>query len=554
MFEALDARRLFATITGTLWTDADGSTTFDTGETPLKAATVFIDANANGRYDSGELTMLTDKSGIYQFKDVSAGDYLIGAIAPTGNGQTTPGPNGTVKGSFDIQLTGISTLNATEQRAFNDAATRLESIITGDLPAAGSARNIDDIRIDISVDSIDGDGGTLAEGGPDSTRVASGLPYTGDITFDKADIPTLISEGHLVDTITHEMLHVLGFGTIWSDLGVITGEGTRNPRFTGEAATKEYDALFRSTAGSVPVESKGGDGTADGHWPEASFVEELMTGFSEDAGVVEPLSRITVASLEDIGYTVNLNAADVWDPINHTSTVTTPLDFGGKAFERRVTVAKNDTSANIDFGYRADTAPRLGTITATAATLGESFTLSASNIRDAESDNVIGVSFYGETNGIAGLQGGRGGDLLLGSVDSATNGTWRTTASTAGLAAGQQTIYAVATDALGLSGRGSTVTTLTAPPPPTRPNPVVTTRTSRSTARLQWRDRSTNEIGFRVQLLTDDGTIIQSFNVPADTAAVDLVGLTRGTFYTARVRSYGYGGASAYTRAERFRV
>ena len=551
MFESLDARRLFATITGTLWTDTDGSTTFNTGESPLKAATVFIDANANGHFDTGEPTQLTDKSGMYQFTDVAAGDYLIGALAPTGTGQTTPGRLGAVKGAFTIDLTGISALTATEQRAFVAAKARLESIIIGDLP---KARTIDDIRIAISVDSIDGNGGTLAEGGPDSTRVASGLPYTGDITFDKADIPDLISEGHFVDTITHEMLHVLGFGTIWSDLGVITGEGTRNPRFTGKAATKEYDNLFRTTAGSVPVESKGGDGTADGHWPEASFVEELMTGFSEDAGVTEPLSRITVASLQDIGYDVNLNAADVWDPINHTSTVTTPLDFGGKPFERRVTVTKNDSAAYVDFGYRADTAPRLSSITASAATLGESFTLSASNIRDAESDDVIGVSFYGETNGVAGLQGGRGGDLLLSSATSAKNGVWSTTASTAGLTAGQQTIYAVATDALGLAGRGSTVTTLTAPPPPIRPNPVIATRETKSTALLQWRDRSTDEIGFRIQLLTDDGTIVQSFNVPTDTAAVDLVGLTRGTFYTARVRSYGYGGASAYTRADRFRV
>ena len=551
MFEALDARRLFATITGTLWTDADGSATYDTGETPLKSTAVFIDANTNGRFDTGERTVATDKSGFYQFKDVSAGTYLIGAAAPAGTGQTTPGPLGSVKGRFDIQLTGIASLTTPERRAFTAAVDWLESIVTGDLPAAGS---IDDLRIAVAVSRIDGAGGTLAEGGPDSTRVGSHLPYTGDITFDKADIPDLISSGHLVDTIVHEMLHVLGFGTIWSDLRVIAGEGTRNPRFIGKAATREYDNLFRTPADSVPVESKGGDGTADGHWPEATFVEELMTGYDEDAGTIEPLSRITVASLQDIGYTVNLNAADVWDPLNHTATVTTPLDLGGKAFERRITVGKSDTAGNVDFGYRVDTAPRIGRVTATAATLGQTFTLSASNIRDAESDEVIGVSFYGETNGVAGLQGGRGGDLLLGSAKTATGGTWRTTASTAGLSAGRQTIYALATDALGLSGRGSTTTPLTAPPPPTRPNPVVATRETRATALLQWRDRSTDEIGFRVQLLTDDGTVVQSFNVPADTAAVDLIGLTRGTFYTARVRSYGYGGASAYTRADRFRV
>jgi hypothetical protein len=58
----------------------------------------------------------------------------------------------------------------------------------------------------------------------------------------------------------------------------------------------------------VPVENTGGSGTVDAHWRESVFGSELMTGFV-DAGV-NPLSRVTVASMGDLGYAVNLADAD----------------------------------------------------------------------------------------------------------------------------------------------------------------------------------------------------------------------------------------------------
>jgi hypothetical protein len=57
------------------------------------------------------------------------------------------------------------------------------------------------------------------------------------------------------------------------------------------------------------VEETGGSGTANAHWRESVFDTELMTGFLEESGEL-PLSRITVASLEDIGFSVNMFAAD----------------------------------------------------------------------------------------------------------------------------------------------------------------------------------------------------------------------------------------------------
>jgi len=52
-----------------------------------------------------------------------------------------------------------------------------------------------------------------------------------------------------------------------------------------------------------------------GHWDESNFnsksSSELMTPVFEK-GKYQPLSRVTVAALEDLGYTVNFGAADPW--------------------------------------------------------------------------------------------------------------------------------------------------------------------------------------------------------------------------------------------------
>ncbi|HWP03891.1 MAG TPA: leishmanolysin-related zinc metalloendopeptidase, partial [Gemmatimonadaceae bacterium] len=50
-------------------------------------------------------------------------------------------------------------------------------------------------------------------------------------------------------------------------------------------------------------------GTIEAHWREAIFDDELMTGFVE-ATPAMPFSTITLASLEDLGLTVNYMTAD----------------------------------------------------------------------------------------------------------------------------------------------------------------------------------------------------------------------------------------------------
>jgi hypothetical protein len=143
------------------------------------------------------------------------------------------------------------------------------------------------------------------------------------------------SDGTLNDVITHEMGHVLGVGTIWKLKTLLLGENTSNPTFSGRGAFEEYVRLGGTeAAGQVPVENTGGPGTAGGHWRESVFRNELMSGFI--AGQNNPLSRLTVASLADLGYQVDLDAAEPYELPNLFALAesgelvahTAPIDLG----------------------------------------------------------------------------------------------------------------------------------------------------------------------------------------------------------------------------------
>jgi hypothetical protein len=58
----------------------------------------------------------------------------------------------------------------------------------------------------------------------------------------------------------------------------------------------------------IPVENTGGEGTADSHCRECVLGNELMTGYINLGQ--NPLSVVTLASLVDQGYVVDLAAAD----------------------------------------------------------------------------------------------------------------------------------------------------------------------------------------------------------------------------------------------------
>lgn len=206
-----------------------------------------------------------------------------------------------------------STLTAAQKLVFQRAAARWSQIIVGDLPdVTVNGRVIDDLEITATAPFIDGPSGILGQAGPDALRTTgSRLPYTGSMEFDSADLAAMQADGTFEGVILHEMAHVIGIGTLWQSKGLLQNIFTTNPIYVGANALREYRQLSgNATATGVPVENTGGPGTALGHWRESVFTTELMTGYAEEAGTAMPISRMTVGSLQDMGYTVDYTKAD----------------------------------------------------------------------------------------------------------------------------------------------------------------------------------------------------------------------------------------------------
>lgn len=240
--------------------------------------------------------------------------------------------------TYNITLKFASGSSTSVVNAMNAAASRWQKVITQGLPsvtvnipagACGSnaaySGTIDDILVFTGNTDIDGPGGILAQSGPCSVRSASGLTTYSTLVFDTADLSQFSSQ--LADIAVHELGHSLGIGSLWSQFGLVSGVGTTNPIYKGTNGVREYRAAG-GTLSTVPVENQGGQGTAGAHWRETTFKTELMTGYL-NSGVFNPLSRMSVGSLQDMGYAVNYTAADAYTvPSTSSLAVGEGLDLG----------------------------------------------------------------------------------------------------------------------------------------------------------------------------------------------------------------------------------
>ena len=227
------------------------------------------------------------------------------------------GENG-IFSDFNIEIVFLGN-NWTEdlREEFVKAAEYLSSVITGDLEDV-TQRNIDDVRIRAELSDIDGEGGILGQAGPLAIR-SGGLTTLGTMEFDVADAAALDAEDLFDDTALHEMMHVLGFGTLWGPQNQDLTEGTvgrDNIRYVGENGVAAYEALFPEIADDfpdgVPIETDGGPGTAGGHWDDGRFGNELMTGFISDPNYISPM---TIAVFEDLGYETVFDISDPSAPV-----------------------------------------------------------------------------------------------------------------------------------------------------------------------------------------------------------------------------------------------
>ncbi len=296
----------------------DFATGFRTDELPINAISFSAESGpgASGAPADSDLIFLD-----LQF---SAKGGIPGPPGGNGGGGGD-GDDGVVKtytsgpdGGYNIQIDFKGSWTVDLQAGVMSSADLMSVLITGDIADVFWRGDIiDDITIDAKLVGIDNEGGVLGRAGPTAIRTDGFLPATAIMEFDKVDAPILNSmpselAGEMVwdDVVLHEMMHSIGFGTIWTYLDLLSDDGTA---FTGPDATSVYKTASGETGG-VPVDG--------GHWDEQTFGNEIMTPYiniAEWGSTTKVsdnyLSEMTVASLEDLAYETLWEPTDTTDPL-----------------------------------------------------------------------------------------------------------------------------------------------------------------------------------------------------------------------------------------------
>lgn len=193
---------------------------------------------------------------------------------------------------------------------------------------------VNGLDIFASTPPIDGPGQILGRAGPcvyhGSILQRPLFPMLGIMEFDEADSAGLVEQGQFAAVVVHEMGHVIGIGTLWPALEGILQDPCPifiprpcDPYYIGANGIEGFKRLNPpSSIGPLPpVANTGGTGTANGHWREVTFENELMSGYL-NAGIENPLSIMTILSLKDLGYTVDESRAEPYSvPLQARSTI-----------------------------------------------------------------------------------------------------------------------------------------------------------------------------------------------------------------------------------------
>ena len=214
------------------------------------------------------------------------------------------------QGDFDIELVFPDDFTERQKNVLQYVARRWMAVISEDLPDYAftqgwsgmcgdqsyeipAGERIDDLRIYMG--TFEGRG-AVGYGGPSVLRQETHLPVLGCMAFD-------LSNANLLITGLHEIGHVLGFGTVWYDLG-FPQDLDGDTHFNGPLAIAAFNDAggWDYTGKKVPVEK--GDGA---HWRVPLLSGELM-----GPGGGGALSAITVQSVADLGYGVDVTQADAY--------------------------------------------------------------------------------------------------------------------------------------------------------------------------------------------------------------------------------------------------
>ena len=276
-------------------------------------------------YDMSYMTLIS------QYEPLPSLDYTIGS------------------GRLDIPVSMQGTYTAYDQFLAKQAARRWSSLVKSPINSSH--------QIDMTVKFSQLGTNILGSAGPTNFTyqnrwyTTAGRVELNTLYWD--DEKTVFKHNHLplaYFTLLHEMGHVLGIGTLWLDHGLISsGSWYRDTQwwnsdytsalYIGSNAVREYKAyislsdlsLDLNNIQGIPIEDDGGAGTKGGHLEEGDSTSitgghfprtfgdgiahpgldhELMTGWAESGLVPEPLSKITIGMLNDLGYDTDYAKAD----------------------------------------------------------------------------------------------------------------------------------------------------------------------------------------------------------------------------------------------------
>ena len=240
-------------------------------------------------------------------------------------------------GAFDLQFSIPNPGNqfdANELNILNAALLRVErmweTVIIGYQP------NISVSRVPIEIRPTTGG---LAAANFLTTSVQGGftLATSGFVEINVNEIenfanwqgPGANGRNYIDELLAHEVGHVLGIGTLWISNDVYV---SNTFQYTGVHGTAAYQAEFNPLASFIPVENAGSSGTQNAHWdqlmrsspqegnPNDPFSLSPLVGVTDQygrdrglelmTGAIDPdygepfISRFTVQSMRDMGYTV----------------------------------------------------------------------------------------------------------------------------------------------------------------------------------------------------------------------------------------------------------
>jgi hypothetical protein len=305
-----------------------------TGLTADADLELISDRNRNGQLEAGEVLAFpwergTKRESMRRF--VAAGDYFL-RVNAVGNGSTNYALATNFTGAasdplrFDLQVnfgTGLEGLTDPARQAVLEAAQYWEDVILYRSDITTTNR----LAIDLKGVNLN-----LTDNSPDTITFAFAQPKlvleggkvkinSGSSTINTRRLAELnANPTYLKGVMIHEFAHVLGFGGLWQPVDYTASNGVASKVGNNfvDLTTATYQAnsyagwvygglVGQATTAVIPL-----DRLSLSHWDEGVFDTEMMTPISELLGVAVPVSALTLAALRDLGWQVNMGAAEAY--------------------------------------------------------------------------------------------------------------------------------------------------------------------------------------------------------------------------------------------------